>query len=176
MHNLIADVKLSIELEKKGYDFYSQTAKKTSNPLAVSTLASLAERELVHLEKIKEFYRNLTGEKKLATDWLKDVEVSPTKAELLKTIVEKLRNNLARKFETQEDINAAYLIAEGLEKDSYTLYDKIASESTDQTANIFYAALAREEKEHFAILDETMQYLNDPAEWFKQQERWIVEG
>ncbi|MFA6170640.1 MAG: ferritin family protein [Candidatus Margulisiibacteriota bacterium] len=176
MNDLIADVKLSIELEKKGYDFYTQTAKRTGNPLAAATLSSLAERELVHLEKIKEFYRNLTGEKKLASDWLKDVEVAPTKEDLLKIILKKLQKSLDRNFETQKDINDAYLVAEGLERDSYTLYDKIAAESTDQTANIFYAALAREEKEHFAILDETMLYLNDPTEWFKQQEHWIVEG
>lgn len=157
MKDLIADVKLSIELEKKGYDFYTKTAKKTNNPLAVSTLSSLAERELLHLEKIKEFYLNLTGEKKLASDWLKDVEVSPTKAALLKTIIEKLQKSLESKFETQKEINEAYLIAEGLERDSFTLYDKIAAESTDQTANIFYAALAREEKEHFDILDSTLR-------------------
>ncbi|OGC11123.1 hypothetical protein A3K48_01135 [candidate division WOR-1 bacterium RIFOXYA12_FULL_52_29] len=176
MNDLIADVKLSIELEKKGYDFYTQTAKKTNNPLAASTLSSLADRELVHLARIKEFYQNLTGEKILASDWLKGVEIYPTKADLLKVIVEKLKKGLDRKFETQKDLNDAYLIAEGLEKDSFTLYDKIAAESTDQTAKKFYSALAQEEKEHFTILDETMKYLNDPAEWFKEQEHWIVEG
>ncbi|MFC1540634.1 ferritin family protein, partial [Candidatus Margulisiibacteriota bacterium] len=67
-------------------------------------------------------------------------------------------------------------IAEGLETDSYKLYDKVAKESKDKTAQKFYAALAQEEKEHYAILEETLQYLDNPGDWFKKEERWIVEG
>jgi len=176
MNDLIADTKLAIELEKKGYDFYMQTAGKTMNPLVISTMSSLADREMEHLSKIKEFYKNLTGEQKLAADWLKGVEVAPTKKELLTVIIGKLKANLDREFETEQDINDAYKVAEGLETDSYKLYKKISDESQDETAKKFYSALATEEQEHYAILDESLQYLNRPGDWFKEQERWIVEG
>lgn len=176
MNNLLSDTKLAIELEKKGYDFYTKTASKTTNPLAASTLSGLAERELDHIEKITEFYKNLTGEEKLSNDWLRSVDIPPKKEELLKPILIKLKGSLGKKFETQEDINEAYKIAEGLERDSYNLYDKISNESSDNTAKRFYAALAQEEREHYSILEETLQYLNNPGDWFKQQERWIVEG
>jgi rubrerythrin len=171
-----ADVKLSIELEEKGYAFYSATAAKTANPLAASTLSSLAEREMEHIKKIDEFYRNLTGEKPLIVNWLLTVEVPPSRAELIRPILNRLKASLNKQFATTDDINEAYLIAEGLERDSFTLYDKIAKESSDPTASKFYSALAREEREHYAILDETLQYLNHPADWFREQERWIVEG
>jgi len=176
MNDLIADTKLAIELEKKGYDFYSQTAAKTTNPLAASTLSGLAERELDHIEKIKEFYESLTGEQKLRSDWLKSVDVPPTKEELLRPILLKLKESLDKKFESDKDINDAYIIAEGLERDTYNLYDKISKESTDETAKKFYSALALEEKEHYAILEDTLEYLNNPGDWFKKEERWIVEG
>ena len=94
MTDLKTDTKLAIELEEKGHDFYSSTARKVNNPLAKSTLESLADRELVHLEKVKEFYRNLTGEQKLPEGWLKNVEVPPSKAELLKPILDKLKTGL----------------------------------------------------------------------------------
>ena len=176
MKNIIEDVKLSIQLEEKGYDFYIKTAEKTGNPLAGSTLQSLAERELIHIEKIKEFYKDLTGEKILRSDWLKNVGVAPSKKSLIKPIIEKLKNNLEKKFETDKNINEAYKIAEGLETDSYKLYTKIANSTDDETAKKFYTALAQEEKEHYAILDETLEYLNNPGDWFKAKERWIVEG
>ncbi|MFC1568442.1 ferritin family protein [Candidatus Margulisiibacteriota bacterium] len=176
MNDLIADTKLAIELEKKGFDFYTQTAAKTENPLARSTLASLAEREAEHLVKVKEFYSDLTGEKDLASDWLKGVEIPPKKEELLIPILKKLTDSLNQEFKTDADINEAYKIAEGLETDSYKLYDKVAKESKDKTAQKFYAALAQEEKEHYAILEETLQYLDNPGDWFKKEERWIVEG
>ncbi len=176
MNDLLADTKLAIELEKKGYDFYIKTAAKTTNPLASSALNGLAERELDHLEKIKEFYQNLTGEKKLPADWLKGVDVPPRKEDLLKPILIKLKENLNKKFKSEKDIEDAYKTAEGLERDSYNLYDKISKESSDDIAKKFYAALAFEEREHFAILEETLQYLNNPGDWFKKEERWIVEG
>jgi rubrerythrin len=176
MSDLIADTKLAIELEKKGYDFYTKTAENTKNPLAVSTLKSLADREIEHLNKIKEFYKLIAGEEKLKTDWLKGVELPPKKEELLKTIVKSLEGSLDKKFETESDINEAYKIAEGLERDSYILYDRISKESSDDTAKKFYAMLAKEESEHYDILEETLLYLNNPGEWFKKEERWILEG
>ncbi len=176
MNDLLADTKVAIELEKKGYDFYTKTAAKTSNPLAASTLSGLAQRELDHIEKIKEFYQNLTGEKKLSKDWIKTVDIPPRKEEIIKPILNKLKESLGKKFETEKDINEAYKIAEGLERDTYNLYDKISKESSDETAKKFYAALSLEEKEHYAILEETLQYLNNPGDWFKKEERWIVEG
>ncbi|MFH1347099.1 MAG: ferritin family protein [Candidatus Margulisiibacteriota bacterium] len=176
MSDLIADVKLSIELEKKGYDFYMKTAQKTDNPLAKSTLISLADRETEHLAKITEFYKNLTGEEKLKSDWLRGVETPPKKEELLVPILKKLADSLSMEFKTEKDIDEAYKIAEGLERESYTLYDKISKENEDEVTKKFYAALAQEEREHYEILEETLQYLNNPGDWFKKEERWIVEG
>ncbi|HVN68019.1 MAG TPA: ferritin family protein [Candidatus Sulfotelmatobacter sp.] len=176
MADIKVDVKLSIELEEKGYAFYAATAAKTKNPLAAATLSSLAEREMEHIKRINEFYRSLTGEKPLISNWLATVEVPPSKAALIKPIVAKLKESLERKFVTPADLTEAYLIAEGLEKDSFTLYDRIAKENDEPVTKKFYAALAAEEREHYAILDETLQYLNTPGDWFKLQERWIVEG
>ena len=176
MNDILADTKLAIELEKKGFDFYTQTAAKTANPLAASTLDGLAQRELDHIEKINEFYKNLTGGKKLGGDWLESVDIPPRKEELLKPILNKLKGSLEKKFETEKDIKEAYKIAEGFEQESYTLYDKISKESSDETAKKFYAALAQEERDHYAILEDTLQYLDNPGDWFKKEERWIVEG
>jgi len=176
MNDIIADTKLAIELEKKGYDFYTETAKKTSNPLAASTLNGLAEREIEHINKIREFYQEVSGERSLPVDWLKGVEVAPKREDLLKPILLKLKAALNKKFETDKEINDAYMIAEGLERDSFTLYDKISRESDNEIAKKFYAALAQEEREHYDILEETLQYLNNPGDWFKKEERWIVEG
>lgn len=176
MNILLSEVKLSIELEEKGYEFYKTTSLKTKNPLASATLSSLAERELVHINRIKEFYKKITGDQSFTSTWITNISIIPTRAQLLKPILEKLKTSLSKTFETQEDINKAYKIAEGLETDSFNLYSKIASETTDDSAKKLYGALAAEEKEHYAILDETLQYLNNPGDWFKKEERWIVEG
>lgn len=175
MNDLLADAKLAIEMEKKGYEFYSQSAEKSKNGLLSSTLLSLAERELVHIEKIKSLYQSLTGEKPKG-DWLKSIFVPPKKAELLKAILNKLRDRLSRQSEAETDSEKIYEAAKGLERDGFTFYEKIAKENQDQNIKNFFLGLAEEEKEHFAILDETLKYLNSPGEWFREKERWIVEG
>jgi rubrerythrin len=102
--------------------------------------------------------------------------VPPRKEELLRPILLKLKESLDKKFQTEKDVNEAYKIAEGLERDSFNLYERISKESTDETAKKLYSALALEEREHYAILEETLNYLNNPGDWFKKEERWIVEG
>ena len=67
-------------------------------------------------------------------------------------------------------------MVEGLEQDTYELYERIAQEETDNTTKIFYASLAREEQTHYEILAETLQYLDNPGEWYRKTERWILEG
>jgi len=177
MSTILEDIKFSIELEEKGYNFYKATAEKAKNPLAKSTLSGLAQRELLHKEKITDFYKSLTGEKALKDGWLKEVEVPPSRKDLLAPILKKLKDSLSAKdLSTEADINEAYKIAEGLEKDSFILYTKIATETKDETAKKFFKSLAEEENEHFEILEETLEYLNRPGDWFKEKERWIVEG
>ena len=176
MYDLQNDVKFSIELEEKGRDFYLQTAAKTKNPLAQATLTGLADREKEHIKRISEFYTSLTGGNKLETNWLTSVQTPPDKKALLAPILKKLKDNLDKKFESEKDINEAYKVAEGLETDSFVLYDKIARETNDPTAKKFYSALAIEERAHYDILEDTLRYLNDPGDWYREQERWIVEG
>ncbi|MBI5701392.1 ferritin family protein [Candidatus Saganbacteria bacterium] len=176
MTKLFDELKLAVELEEKGYEFYKNTALNTNNPLAVATLTSLAERELLHLARVKEYYESITRSKAVNTNWLNSVSMAPSKQALLTPILERLKAGLNMKFETKKEVNNAYKIAEGLEKDSYTLYDKLASEQTDESAKKFFKALSLEENEHYAILDETLEYLNNPGEWYRLQEKWIVEG
>lgn len=176
MDQFMKDAKLALDMEKEGYKFYCETAQKTNNPLAKATFEGLAKREQEHAKRIKELSQEISGEKKLPGNWLKEVEVAPDKKALLKPILQKLKSALNQKFETTEEINKAYEIAKGLEKDGYNLYDKIAREAEDEKGQKLFLALAQEEREHFSILDETLQYLNTPGDWFKDKERWIVEG
>lgn len=178
MDNLIDEAKLAIELEKKGYELYAKVASVTPNPLLKTVFLSLADRETLHMERVKEIYQHLTGEKKLSNDWLKAAGISSEKGALLKPMLQKLSKSLNFKADKKQEENntKAYTIAKNLEKNSHALYSEMAKEAKDELTRSFFTALAKEESEHFVILDETLQYLNNPAEWFKKEERWIVEG
>lgn len=176
MKDIKAEVALAIELEKKGYNHYAGAAAKTGNPLAKATLKSLADREFLHLHRIEELYKSLTGSRQLGNDWLKDFEIAPSKKKLLSPILQNLKAHLEETKGEVANLTSTYQIAEGFEKESFDLYDRIAKDSKEELTRKFFTALAAEEREHFTILEETLQYLNNPGEWYRQQERWIVEG
>ena len=176
MIDLIADTKLALELEEKGYGFYTGAAQQTENKLIKAVFQGLAERELIHKNRITQIYQELTNTKRLPANWLKEAAVTPAKAALmqpiLKLLAEALKNNPADKT----DQTTTYKIAEELERNSFALYQKISQETDNPVAKQFYAALAKEEDEHFAILEDTLLYLNNPGDWFKKEEHWIVDG
>jgi len=176
MGTLLADTKFAMELEERGYAFYSEAAQKTKNPLAISTLRSLAEREREHELKIGELYRKLEKEQPPEPHWLKNYQVPLAKKELLRPILEQLKASLNQEFKNEEDLDKIYETAKELERKSFELYEKIAAENKEEIIKQFYSSLAKEEREHYDILEETQQYLNHPADWFRKEERWIVEG
>lgn len=176
MQDLIEQVKLAIELEKKGYDFYSKSAADSKNPLLSATLASLAEREFDHIERIRQIQDQLLKDEKQRSDWLKNVFVPPSKNELIESIVKRLGSISTKAGQETDNLTRIYETALEFERNSVALYEKLAGQQKDKIIKDFFLALVKEENEHFEILDETMKYLNNPGDWFKEQERWIVEG
>ena len=176
MQDLIQQVKMAIELEKEGYDFYLHSSAKSKNPLLSATLASLAEREFEHIEKIRQLQNQLLEDEQLKSDWLKNVFVPPGKKELVETIVQKLKSIYEKEAITNDQQTKIYETALQFERDSVELYEKLAAQEKDKVIKEFFLALVKEENQHYEILDETHKYLNNPGEWFKEQERWIVEG
>ncbi len=175
MENLTEALKRAIDMEKKGYDIYIEAAKKTSNKLGKVTLEAIAAKELDHIKAIEEFDKKISGE---ISDLSKAIESinSKSKKDYIGSIMDKLKAELQAKVKADTDLEKAYEVAMGLERQSYDLYKKLAGEASDPQAKKFFEFLMGEENTHYELLQETLQYLNNPSEWFKQKERWIVEG
>lgn len=175
MTNISDALKMAVDMEKNGYDIYMKAAKKTSNELGKATLQAIAAKELDHIKAIGEFSKKIG-----AKDPVLDIAISlinvKNKKDYILPIFERLRNELDAKVNPDSDLGKAYEVAMQLEKESYDLYKKLAGEAVDPQVKKFFEFLMGEENTHYELLEETLQYLNHPGDWFAEQERWIVEG
>jgi len=165
----------AIEMEKNGYDVYMSAAKKTRNKLGRATLEAIAAKELNHIAAIEEYIDKISEGSSDLKKALKEIDPKE-KSDYVKPILDKLRGELEEKVKPDSDLEKAYKVAMGLEKASFDLYQKLFKESDNPEAKQFFQFLMNEENTHWELLRETLQYLNRPAQWFEEKERWIVEG
>lgn len=169
MDDMTQALNTALSMEKTGYDLYMKAAGKTQNKLGRSTLEAIATKELDHIKAIEEFagksYKNAI------------VSINPKSKEgYVKPIMEKLSKYLDENITKDSDLEKAYKAAMGLEKGSYNLYKDLAGRSKDPQSKSFFEFLMGEENTHYELLSETLEYLNKPGNWYREQERWIVEG
>jgi rubrerythrin len=169
MDDLQKALNTALIMEKTGYDLYMKAAGRTQNKLGKSTLEAIAAKELDHIKAIEEFaQKNLN----------RAIEsINPkSKKEYIKPIMDKLANFLDENITKDSDLEKAYKAAMGLEKGAYSFYKDLAGRSKDAQAKQFFEFLMGEENTHYELLNETLEYLNHPANWYREQEKWIVEG
>ncbi|MFC1559944.1 ferritin family protein [Candidatus Margulisiibacteriota bacterium] len=168
MSELTGSLQAAISMEQKGYELYKSAADKTSNKLGKEILEAIAKKELDHIAAIEKFSSDIGAATKSINPKNKEDYILP--------IVENLRGELEDKVKSDSDLAKAYEVAMGMERESYALYKKLLGEAKDPKAKKFFEFLMGEETTHYELLQETLEYLNHPGDWFKEQEKWIVEG
>jgi len=169
MDDLQRALETAIKMEKTGYDLYMKAAQKTSNKLGRSTLEAIAVKELDHIKAIEEFSEKNIG---------KAIEsINPKdKKDYVRVVMEKFAKYLDENITKDSDLEKAYKAAMGLEKSSYTFYKDLLNRSTDPLSKKFFEFLMGEENTHYELLSETLEYLNAPKDWYREKERWVIEG
>lgn len=169
MDDLQQALSTALNMEKTGYALYMKAAAMTQNRLGRTTLEAIASKELDHIKAIEEF-ANKNFKNAIAS-------INPKgKEEYVKLVMEKLAKYLDENITKDSDLEKAYKAAMGLEKSSYNLYKDLAGRAKDPQSKSFFEFLMGEENTHYELLAETLEYLNKPADWYREQERWIVEG
>jgi rubrerythrin len=159
----------AIKMEKTGYDLYMKAAQKTSNKLGRSTLEAIAAKELDHIKAIEEFVQKNIG---------KAIEsINPKdKKDYIRAVMNKFAKYLDESITKDSDLEKAYKAAMGLEKSTYSFYQDLANKSADPQSKKFFEFLMGEENAHYELLSDTLEYLNAPKDWYREKERWVVEG
>ena len=167
--NLQNALETAIKMEKTGYDLYMKAAQKTLNKLGSSTLEAIAVKELDHIKAIEEFAQKNIG-KAIESIHPKD------KKDYVRVVMDKFAKYLDESITKDSNLEKAYKAAMGLEKSSYNIYKDLFNRSIDPQSKSFFEFLMGEENNHYELLSETLEYLNAPKDWYREKERWVVEG
>jgi len=162
-------LQLALKMERDGRQFFLDASDKASHPLTKETFDSLAAWELEHIEIIERFQSSLrdTGE------WESVASLQTKKGEAIetfKTVFQEAREHIDEAVKAETGDLEAYRMARDMEDKISVFYQKQAGESSDENARAFYTFMADQEREHYQILDNAFQYLEDPAQWFEQGE------
>lgn len=156
----ISPLQLALELEQKGYEYYTANAAKAANPLAQRVLESLAEQEKQHMSWIRSLVEG------------SQVPCVSTKAGSIEAAVREVfdKFSAAERQGWKNRNTDVYEHAMQLEKESYELYRKLHEAAVTAAEKDFFAALMEMEDGHHAALQNVHFYLSDTADWNHESE------
>jgi len=159
-------LKTAVQLERDGYDFYMTAAGNAGSGLSKETFESLARDELKHIEWIETY---ATAEF-AAGDANKDLykKLRPVFAD----IAEEDRSTAGS---AAGDIDALNFAVER-EEAAKNAYAAWAESVEDAEVKELCLKLVEVEAFHKELLENVIEYLGHPHDWFLREERWVVEG
>ncbi len=152
----------AMQMEKDGENYYRQLAWQTANKGLQTILTMLADEEVKHYNAI---------EKMQTTE--------PLMAEA--TILTDARNIFVQIKESGEsfdfDIKQTdlYRKAQDIEKESQDFYTEKADEATEEYQRELFLKLADEERKHYFLLDNIIEFVSKPEYWLENAEFFHLE-
>jgi rubrerythrin len=162
----------AIELEKKGYNFFSETAGKADEELAKEVFNFLAAEELNHIKAIERFNQEFLAGENIDAD---DV-IAELKDNRPRQTIDELFKNLSGSVPLEGTNLDAYKFAMDFERKGHDFYKKAEAETDDPGAKKLFGFLVGEEQKHFKIVESCLLYFENPEEFFHQRESWHMEG
>jgi rubrerythrin len=147
----------ALQMEKDGEDYYRQLAQKTANKGLKTILTMLADEEVKHynaIEKIK------TTESHMAeTTILTDAK---------NVFVQIKESNESFDFDLRQI--EFYKKAQDIEERSRDFYMEKANEVTEEYQKEIFLRLADEEKKHYFLLENIIEFVSRPETWLENAE------
>lgn len=171
MNKRINALKFALENEQKERDFYLANARRTKNLAGKNMFKQIADEEKEHYEILKKLHDKWEKKQK----WPETVPLKVKKS-LTGSILKSMSGKKSAGIKGDEDDLKAIRTALDFEARGMALYTKMEKESTDPREKKFFNLIASIEREHFMSLRETESFLTDPAGWYQEMERTMMDG
>jgi len=152
----------AMKLEKDGEKYYRELTDKVDSPGIKRILTMLADDEVKHYN----IFKNMS----------KKTEPSMQETDVLK----KSRNIFTEMQGKQVDPGIGqkemYKKAQDLEKKTQDFYEKKASEVHDAAQKELFLKIADEEKRHYFLLENIINFVSRPETWLEDAEFNHLEG
>jgi len=158
-------IEIARKMETDAIKFYTEAARKTGYPAGTKMFETVTEDEKRHLEIVNKLIKGL------------DVQIQDVHPmENIKTVFEKMKDEMMEKVEATSDELEAFKIAMEMEKEGLDFYRKLMTEAKSEKEKALFKKLAGEEEQHYNIFSNTYNFLQDTGNWFMWDEHSIVDG
>ena len=159
----------ALNFEEDGVAYYSQAMLTASSNLALDILRTLRDEEVKHKERIQAIW----GEVKAGGGWKGEDEPGAPMPDFV-SVFEQLGGNPPK--EVSEGELAALKHALEVEARGRGMYEELASNAPSEPEKAFYERLGGEEVEHIKIIEDSIEYFEDPDGWFQRHEHGGLDG
>lgn len=149
----------AMQMEKDGEAFYREIAKKTKNAGLQKIFNTLADEEVVHFNTFKKLHEKTT--------------VQAFESDILdkaKNIFIEIKDAGGLDISAEIPQTEAYEKALVTEKEAYTFYEQKAEESDDPEEKQILLTFAREERRHYQLLKNVLEFVSRPHQWLENAE------
>lgn len=163
-------VDFALRTESDGSGFYENASGRTDNKLARAAFAMLAKEEERHVELIRALGQRLEGSGE-------PVEAeSRTQKDLARSVHTIYGEATDASAEADLDAGEAYRKAIELEKKISSLYYGYIEDCESDEAKHLFKVLHKEEQDHLALLEDMLNYLTRPDDWFVDRDMVLLDG
>jgi len=147
----------AMQMEKDGEDYYRQLTQQNANKGMRTILTMLADEEVKHyntVEKMKTEQPQIAETKILAD---------------AKNVFVQIKES-GESFDFDIEQNKLYRKAQDIEKKSRDFYTEKANEVTKEYQKKLFLRFAEEEKKHYFLLENIIEFVSRPETWLENAE------
>jgi len=147
----------ALKMEEEGRDLYLEIAGMSADKGIKSIFLSLAADEEKHQDVIRKMRKSLPE--------FEETEILST----AKNVFEEIRDS-GEKIDISEPQTDLYRKAREIEDRSVKFYEEKAGEEKDSGRKRVFGALAAEERKHYFLLDNLIEFVARPETWVENAE------
>ena len=152
----------AMQMEKDGEEYYRQLAGKTANKGLQTILTMLADEEVKHYKTIEKM--------KTAKPEMVETTILPDAKNIFIQIKESSKN-----FDYDTGQIQLYKKAQDIEEKSRDFYLEKANEVEEEYQKEIFLKLADEEKKHYFLLENIIEFVSRPETWLENAEFYHLE-
>lgn len=149
----------AMQMEKDGEKFYREIAKKTKDAGLKKIFSTLADEEVIHYNTFKSLHEKSAAK-----------AVESNVLEKAKNIFSEMKTKGGLQVSDDTAQVEAYKKAMKAEEEAYTFYEKKAAEATDEAEKTILLTFAREERRHYRLLENVIEFVSRPEQWLEDAE------
>jgi rubrerythrin len=149
----------AMQMEKDGEKFYREIANKTKDAGLKKIFNTLADEEVIHYNTFKSLHEKSAAK-----------AVESNVLEKAKNIFTEMKAKGSIQVSDETAQVDAYKQAMKAEEEAYTFYEKKAAEVTDEGEKNILLTFAREERRHYRLLENVIDFVSRPEQWLEDAE------